>query len=53
MDLTAGHVIQLAVVPDELQIRQEVLIGVELPIQQVLFEGLQVHWPADNLRVVE
>ena len=53
VDLTSLHVVKLAVIPDQLEISQELLDGCELPVEKILGQSVEVHWPLHDLRVVE
>ena len=53
VDLTSLHVVKLAVVPDQLEISQELLDGRELSVEKIFGQSVEVHWPLHNFGVVE
>ena len=53
VNLRPRHIVELAVVPDELQVAEDLLISGISARHQLLFHGKQIHGILDNLRVVE
>ena len=53
VDLTPDHVVQLAVIPNELDVCEDFLISGILARKQLFFAGGEIHRALDNLWVVE
>lgn len=53
VDFAADHVVELAVVPDELDVVEDIFVGSVLAREQLLLASRKVHWVLHDLRVVK